>query len=117
LGEKPHLRVRIKVDNTFPDSAWLDECLISFIGAGAPAGNYVSRAVITLSRDLTPFMEHLSRQIENSGYNTESKTLAFRWEGMPVVVVADTITINAMRDRATAQRFIGWLKEKLKTAG
>jgi hypothetical protein len=104
------------VDNTFPDSAWLDECRISFIGAGAPAGNYVSRAVITLTQDIAPFMAHLSRQIENSGYNRESKTLAFRWEGMPVVVTPGTVTINDMRDMKTARRFLGWLEEKLKTA-
>jgi hypothetical protein len=77
----------------------------------------VTRAVIALSGDITPAMPHLNRVIEHCGYNPESKTLAFRWDGRPVVVRPDTITINDMRDVKTAQEFLNWLKEKLKTDG
>jgi hypothetical protein len=104
------------VDESRQDPSLLDEGRISFIGAGAPEGNYVSRAVIALSGDITPSMPYLSRVIAHCGYNPGSKTLAFRWEGMPVVVQPDTITINDMRDMKTARRFLDWLKEKLKTS-
>jgi hypothetical protein len=105
------------VDESRPDPSFLDECRISFIGAGALEGNCVSRAVITLSGDMTPAMLYLSRVIAHCGYNPGSKTMAFRWGGMPVVVQPDTITINDMRDMETARRFLDWLKEKLKIAG
>ena len=98
------------------DISALDNCRITFIGAGAPTDNYVTRAIFTLAGDISPAMPHLARVIANSSYNRESKTLAFRVWNMPVVAKPDTITINNMADTATAHKFLDWLKEKMGEA-
>ncbi len=96
------------------DISVLDNCRISFWAEGAKSDNYVTRAVFTLSGDITPAMPHLSRMIKDSSYNPGSKTLAFRVWDMPVVVKPDTITVNKMQDMATAHKFLDWLKDKIK---
>jgi hypothetical protein len=98
------------------DTSVLDNCKISFIGAGARVDNYVTRAIIELAGDITPAMLRLSKVIENCGYNSEVKTLAFRFQNMPVVVLANTITVNNMWDLETAQKFLDWLKSRMETA-
>ena len=97
-----------------PDTSILDNCRITFIGAGAQIDNYLTRAVIELSGDISPAMPHLSRVIENCAFNPLVKTMAFRFQNMPVVVSSDTITINNMSDLAAAHRFLDWLKEKIR---
>ncbi|MGD1119105.1 MAG: hypothetical protein ABR886_06415 [Dehalococcoidales bacterium] len=96
-----------------PGASVLENCRISFVGAGAPVDNHVTRAIFELSGDISPYMPHLSRVIENCGYNPTEKTLAFPVRGMPVVVRPDTITVNNMADIKTARAFLDWLKNKM----
>ena len=96
-----------------PGASVLENCRISFVGAGARQENYVTRAIFKLSGDISPYMPHLSRVIENCGYNPNVKTLAFRVWGMPVVARPDTITVNNMADMKTARAFLDWLKSKM----
>jgi len=97
------------------DTSALDNCRITFVGAGATVSNYVTRAIFELNGDITPAMPHLSRVIDDCGYNPGAKTLAFRLWDMPAVVRADTITINNMSDLETAHKFLVWLKDKMES--
>ena len=100
----------------YPGAAVLENCRISFVGAGASQENYVTRAIFELSGDISPYMPHLSRVIENCGYNPTVKTLAFRVWGMPAVARPDTITVNNMAEMKTARAFLDWLKNKMASA-
>jgi ArsR family metal-binding transcriptional regulator len=105
------------MDNREPDTSFLDDCRIFLVGENIETSNYITRTIIKLARDMSPFMPQLSRVIENCGYSPRSKTIAFRYHEMPVVVARETITINGMRDKETAKVFLDWLKEKIKNAG
>jgi ArsR family metal-binding transcriptional regulator len=113
---KMRQRTRNNVAKEYPDAPILENCDITFIGAGATQENYITRAIIKLSGDITPCLPHLSRVIENCGYSPDVKSIAFRFQNMPVVIRSDTITINNMADLETARGFLDWLKEKIKTA-
>ncbi len=99
-----------------PDSSFLDNSQIWLVGPQIPQENYVTRAIIELSGDITPCLPHLSRVIENCGYRPDVQTIAFRVWDMPVVIQSNTITINNMRDMETAHRFLEWLKSKMNEA-
>jgi hypothetical protein len=98
------------------DTSIIDNCKISFIGAGATVDNYVTRAIIELAGDITPVIPHLSKVIENCIYNPEVKTLAFRFQNMPVVIRDDIITVNNMQDMETAGALLDWLKSRMETS-
>jgi ArsR family metal-binding transcriptional regulator len=104
------------VEKQHLDTSVLDNCRISFVGAGITVGNYLTRAIFELSGDISPAMPHLSRVISNCGYTPGAKTIAFRVRDMPVVVRPDRITINNMRDLETAHEFLAWLKDKMESA-
>ena len=98
-----------------PDISCLDNCQIFLLGENIKTSNYITRAIIKLSGDISPFMLQLSRVIENCGYNAGSKAIAFRYQDMSTVITRDTITISGMRDEQTARVFLDWLREKIKS--
>ncbi len=103
------------MDKPEPDTSFLDNYQIFLLGENIQTSNYITRAIIKLSGDISPFMTHLSRVIENCGYNPGSRALAFRYQDMSTVVIPDTITISGMRDKQSAALFLEWLKEMIKT--
>ena len=105
------------MDKHGPDLSFLDNYQIFLLGENIQVSNYITRAIIKLTGDITPYMPHLSRAIENCGYNAGSKALAFRYQNMSTVIIKDTITISGMRDKQSAAVFLEWLKEKIRTAG
>lgn len=96
-----------------PDISVLDNCLITFVGQQIPRENYITRTIIHISGDISPYMLHLSRVIKNCGYHPDAKTIAFRIWDMPVVIHSDNIVINNMRELEAAHKFIEWLKNKI----
>jgi ArsR family metal-binding transcriptional regulator len=98
-------------------SSILDNCRITLVAPTVETENYITRVIIELNGDITPFLQHLSRVIENCGYRRDVKTIAFRLWDMPVVVHSNIITINNMRDLETVHQFLDWLKNKLAETG
>jgi hypothetical protein len=96
-----------------PDTSVLDNCQITLVGQQMQQENYLTRTIIQISGDITPYMAHLSRVIKDCGYHPDGKTIAFRIWDMPVVIHSDYIVINNMRDLETAHKFLKWLKNKM----
>ena len=73
----------------------------------------MTRAVIELSKDLSPVMPRVSRLIEGCGYSPEANTMGFSYKGMGVIVESKNITINNAEDEATAREVMNWLLNKI----
>jgi ArsR family metal-binding transcriptional regulator len=100
------------------DVSPLENCRISIVkGRGCRCEEEKNSAIIELNGDISPVMPYLSRTIESCGYNPAAKVLAFPVGNLGVVINADKITLIDVADVKTAQAFLDWLKDKIKTAG
>ena len=84
-------------------------------GGGCPCQAWMRRAVVELSRDISPIMPYISKVIEGCAYNPEAKIMGFRHKDMGVIVEARRITINNADDEATARTIIDWLRSVINT--
>ncbi len=76
----------------------------------------MTRAVIELSGDLSAIMPRMSRLIEGCAYNPEANLMGFRYKDMGVIVEARKITINNVKDEATASVVMNWIMSKTETS-
>ncbi|MFC1933095.1 hypothetical protein ACFLXU_05665 [Chloroflexota bacterium] len=76
----------------------------------------MARAVIKLSKDISPVMRQMSRVIEGFAYRPKYHVAAFRFENMRVLVERGKITIYGAEDESTVTRVIRWIINKINDA-
>lgn len=70
----------------------------------------MTRAVVTLSEDITPLMPALNGVIEGCGYNAEAGIMGFRYLNMGVIIEPRRIVVNNAEETATVEGVLDWLR-------
>jgi len=68
----------------------------------------MTRAVITLSSNISSAMSRLSGLIEGCAYNPEANLLAFRFNNVVVNVESRQINISHIEDETIVKTFMDW---------
>jgi hypothetical protein len=75
----------------------------------------VARAVIELSREISPALPLISTLVEGCAYNPETNQAAFNHMGHPVLIEPYKIVIYGVENATAAREILDWLKEKITT--